>query len=164
MAEQFGIDELGGDGAAIDAEEWPTIAARLLVNCAGDNFLARAGFAQDQYRNVGSGDQIDPIHHRLEARFDADDGVGHFVAAELGEQRAIFGFDFFAQRDKLAEAAIVFQRDREGFEQHLEEFFVFVCEDVLRMRQEQKGAGRTIGGGKRAGEDVAVGVLGKEAG
>jgi hypothetical protein len=73
VAKQLRVDELGGYGAAVDAQERAGGAARALVNGPRDDLLARTGLAQDQHRHVGAGHQLDALQDRLQAALFADD-------------------------------------------------------------------------------------------
>ena len=52
MAEQLAFDERLGQGAAVDRDERLVGPRALVVNGAGDQFLAGAGFAEDQHGRV----------------------------------------------------------------------------------------------------------------
>ena len=56
VAEQFALEQLGGYGTAVDRHEWACSARRSLVDGARNDFLAGAGFAQNQYVAVEFGD------------------------------------------------------------------------------------------------------------
>ena len=79
VAEELALVKLPGNGSAIDADQRPLAAPAVLVNFAGDQFLARAGFAQDQHRGVGSRHHFHLAQQPLQGRALAD----HF-AQRLG--------------------------------------------------------------------------------
>ena len=58
VAEQLALDEVLGDGAAVDDDERRRGAVRASVNLAGDELLARAGLAGDEHADVGRRDLL----------------------------------------------------------------------------------------------------------
>ncbi len=80
VAEQFALEQIGGDGRAIDLEEGAVGARRKLVNQASEDFFAGAALAQQEHGNVDIGDQCrlraDLAH--LRAGRDEKDVVGEF--------------------------------------------------------------------------------------
>ena len=48
VTEEFGLDQLFGDGCAVDSNQWLTRPVRQVVETPGDQFFAGAGFAQNQ--------------------------------------------------------------------------------------------------------------------
>ena len=66
VAEQLRVDQLGGDRAAVDAAERPTAEGRMLVDGAGDDLLAGAGFPEQQHRRAASRHDACARHHRGE--------------------------------------------------------------------------------------------------
>lgn len=75
VAEEFGIDEFGRDGPAVDAEEWLCCSSRAVVDGACDDFLAGSGFSEQEDGNIGSGDLVDAFHDIAEAGLGTDDRV-----------------------------------------------------------------------------------------
>ncbi len=74
VAEQFALQQVLRNGRAIDGEEWFPAAAAVVINRAGDQFLAGAAFAGDERRGVRGGeltDQFENILHRLRPPDDA---------------------------------------------------------------------------------------------
>ncbi len=55
MAEEFAFHQLGRDRAAVDRHERTGSAGAALMDEAGDDFLAGAGFAKDEHRRLGAG-------------------------------------------------------------------------------------------------------------
>ena len=55
VAEQDALDQIFGNGAAIDGDEGLAGAVALALDGAGDQLLADAGFALDQDRDLGIG-------------------------------------------------------------------------------------------------------------
>ena len=74
MAEQFAFQKLFGNRGAVHGEERLFAAVAVMVNRAGDQFLAGAAFAGDQRGGVAAGDLADELEnllHRLAAADDA---------------------------------------------------------------------------------------------
>ena len=69
------LDEVLGDGAAVDDDERLAGALALTLDGAGDELLADAGLAFDEDRDVGSGSALAERHDALHA-FAAHDEVG----------------------------------------------------------------------------------------
>ena len=55
VAEQFALEQVGGNGAAVDSDEGPVAARTGVVDGAGDDFLAGTGFAQHQHAGFVGG-------------------------------------------------------------------------------------------------------------
>ena len=99
VAEDFRLEQRVGQRRAVDGLEVLGPAPRQLVDHARDDFLARAGRAEDQHRDVGLGGGADPLEddqhllvaadhlaealHRRRGVFDAEGG-----AAARGRCRA----------------------------------------------------------------------------
>ena len=75
MTEQLGVDELGRDGAAVDAAERAAPERRVLVDDARDDLLARAGFAKEQDGRAAAGDHARAGHDRGEPRLPTDQAL-----------------------------------------------------------------------------------------
>ncbi len=84
VAEQLGLQQGLGDGGAVDGDEL-ALAAALLVNRAGEQFLAGAGRAEQHDRYVGGGDALDGLADLQHLRSGADDRAEHLAAAGLLE-------------------------------------------------------------------------------
>ena len=91
------LDEVVGDRAAIDRDEGLGAPLALAVDGARDQFLADAGFALDQHRNVGRRRLLGAAQHRQHLRAAGDDvlerqraGLAALDAAELVGERALF--------------------------------------------------------------------------
>ena len=89
VAEQFGFDQFGGNGRAIQRDKGAGAARAFLVNGARDEFLARAGFALDRDARFACGHALhlrqQPLHHRP--------GPDDFVLPQPAPQIAIFVFE-----------------------------------------------------------------------
>ena len=63
MAEQFALEQVFGNGAAIDRDESLVPAARFRVQRLGSHFLARPAFAGDEDARARIGDLFDRAEH-----------------------------------------------------------------------------------------------------
>ena len=89
VAEQFAFDQARGDGAAVELHERSIATRAALVDGAGDELLARAGLAVDQYARVRAGDEIDLAQRLLQGRARADDLAMVTLFGDLALQIAI---------------------------------------------------------------------------
>ena len=65
VAEQFAFEKIFGDGGAIDGDEGRFGARAVLVDRAGNQFLARSRFALNEHRDGLGGDATDLFAHVL---------------------------------------------------------------------------------------------------
>ena len=98
VAEEFAFVQFGGDGGAIDADERFLRPATAAMDFVGDQFLAGAGFAEDQDGGVGGGDEVDLTDDLLEGGALADEvaeglGLDDFFL-EVGVLLFEGGFEF----------------------------------------------------------------------
>ena len=154
VAEQLRVDQLVGDRAAIDADERPLGTRRAVVDCAGDQLLARARLAEDEHGHVGAGDQLDALHDGLQPRLGADDHVAELVASQAVQQRAFLGFRRLAQGGHFAEAMMVAQGDGEGLQEDLDEFGMARLEALPVGAANTSAAQRPSASVKRTGQHV----------
>ena len=96
MAEQFGFEEGFRKRAAIHGDERGELAAAVVMERAGNEFLAGAAFAEDEDGAVGIGDAFDHLEHALHLGRGADE------LAEL-----VFLFELFAQVKILGDGFVV---------------------------------------------------------
>ena len=68
IAEEFGLDQRLGDGGAVHRHEGLPRAAGVVVHGARQQFLAGAGFAQDEQRNVAVQDVPDLLDQQIDLR------------------------------------------------------------------------------------------------
>ena len=71
VPEELALDEVLGDGAAVDGDEGPAHALAAAVELARDELLAGAGLAGDEHADVGRGDLLqlaEHLHHRRAGR------------------------------------------------------------------------------------------------
>ena len=89
MAEELALDEILWDGPAVDHDEGAVCPRTAAVEFRSDEFLARAGFPRDEYRDVGRGDLLqfpEDLHHR---GAHADDFAEALVLQFLDELRLV---------------------------------------------------------------------------
>jgi hypothetical protein len=72
VAEQLAFEEVFGNSGAIDGEKRAVGTGAVLTEGAGDEFLARPGFAQDEDGEVGAGDSPDLLAQGLHGSAFAD--------------------------------------------------------------------------------------------
>ena len=74
VAEQLALQQRLGNGGAVDGDERLVGAVAVLVEGAGDEFLAGAGLAADQHRDRGGGHPADFLVDVLHGAAAADEG------------------------------------------------------------------------------------------
>ncbi len=90
MAEEFGFEEVFGEGGTVDGDEGGVVAAGIVVEGAGDEFLAGAAFAEDEDGGVGIGDAFDHAEDVLHALAGADDLGEAVFLAEFASEEGVF--------------------------------------------------------------------------
>ncbi len=103
VAEELGLDEVFGDGGAVELDEDAVAAQGLGVHGAGDEFFAGAGLSVDEDAAVGGGHELD----LLAEGFDGDGLAGDGALGELaGELLVVFaevvGLDGVAEDEQGA--------------------------------------------------------------
>ena len=73
MPKEFAFEQPGGDGGAVEFDEWPIPARTVAVNGARDEFFARAGLAEQEHRGISPGDGFDELQHAAKTRTSAND-------------------------------------------------------------------------------------------
>ena len=73
VAEELALEQLLGDGRAVDGDEALRAALAVVMDGAGDQFLARAALAGDHDRRVAVRDAADHLEDLLHGRRFADD-------------------------------------------------------------------------------------------
>ena len=135
VAEQFAFQQVFRNGGAVDGEEGPAIALAVMIDGAGDEFLAGAAFAGDQGRGVAAGELADDFENVL-----------HGLAAADDAQVVILRFQQRLVRDDLPHVA----RGLEGVENDLfEAGHVEGFEEVIVSAQFHRldgGLGGAVGG------------------
>jgi hypothetical protein len=87
VAEELGLNEVFGNGGAVEFDEHAVAALRLRVHGAGDEFFASARLAEDEDAAVGGGHEFD----LLAQGFDGDGLTGDGAFGELaGELLVVF--------------------------------------------------------------------------
>src|SRR5262249_5635051 len=61
VAEQLALEQARRDGGAVDLDEGPVAAPARIVDGAGDQFLSRAGLAQEEHGRVGRRHDLDLV-------------------------------------------------------------------------------------------------------
>ena len=84
VAEQLAFQQALRDGGAVDGQERPVGPAAVVVESAGDQFLAGAALAEDQHVHVLRRDAADRLAHLLHDRRAADDLVARFLRRQHG--------------------------------------------------------------------------------
>ena len=72
VAEQLGLQEILGQGGAVDGDERAVLARRALVDGPRHALLAGAALAEDEHGGRGVGHLLDQRHHAPEGRAGAD--------------------------------------------------------------------------------------------
>src|SRR5262249_9408194 len=73
VAEQLALEQARRDGGAVDFDEGPMAAPARIVDGAGNQFLSRAGLAQEEDGRVGRRHDLDLVEDVSERRTVADD-------------------------------------------------------------------------------------------
>src|SRR5262245_10075262 len=76
MTKQKRFPQGGGNGAAVDGNEWSVPPLAIVVNRAGGKLLPRSGFAENQYPFIGWRIEAESIKYILNGTALTD----HFVA------------------------------------------------------------------------------------
>ena len=84
MPKEFALEQVLGNRAAIDFDERAVLARALLMDGAGDELLAGAALSGDEHGRIGGRDELDLLHHLLQAGTAAHDvfradGFGDFL-------------------------------------------------------------------------------------
>ena len=82
VAEELRFEQGLGNRRAVDLDERQASLRAAIVDGAGDQFLARAGFARDQYRASGRRHQLDATDHLGHGVALTDDAVPIEVLAD----------------------------------------------------------------------------------
>ena len=73
IPEQLGLDQVAGNGGAVDGDERPRRADAAVVEVAGDDFLSRSRLALDQNAAFGVFYRLDRLADPVDLRSFADD-------------------------------------------------------------------------------------------
>ena len=108
MAEEFGLQEIFRERAAVDGHERRELPAAVEMQRPRDEFLAGAAFAKDQDGAVGVGDLFDQFEDLVHFRRGADDLVELILLAKLLFEEDVFRDGFVVlQRAFDAEFEVV---------------------------------------------------------
>jgi hypothetical protein len=88
VAEELGLQQVVGQGTAVDGHERPAAACAPGMHGARRQFLAAAGLALDQHRRVARGHAAQLAEHADEAGRGADQGLARHFDAVAGVQLA----------------------------------------------------------------------------
>ena len=89
VSEQLGLDKALGERRRVERDETLLGARRVVVNGAGDQFLAGSRFALNQHGAVHRGDQFQRRKELLHGAVAADDAVEAEAAAQLRAQLCV---------------------------------------------------------------------------
>ena len=143
VTEQLALDEVLGDGAAVDRHERPVLALAPAVELLRDELLAGARLARDEDADVGAGDLLELAEHLEHRRARADD-LAELLVVELGDELGLVGAERVQEHRVLQDERRLRREDREELElRALEEVLHLVVADVeraddLALRQERR--------------------------
>ena len=108
VPKQLRFDQLGRHGGAVERDKRPAPARAPVVGGTGDEFLARAGLAQNAYAGFARRHPLDlrhkPLHHRAHP--------DHFVLAQPLAQFPVFFFQTRQAQGVLHSDKQLFGRER----------------------------------------------------
>ena len=113
MSEQLALDQPCRDRAAVDFHERMLVTRAAAVDGARHQFLAGAGFAEDQDRRVGRRDAIDRAQRRQESGAVADNLLEIVFVGNLFSQIDVLAFELRLQPADFFVLAHVFDRERQ---------------------------------------------------
>ena len=61
VTEELTLQQIGGNRGAVDPHEWKLTSARVLMQCARDELLARTALTGDEHGALGVRDAIDDV-------------------------------------------------------------------------------------------------------
>ena len=103
VAEQLALQDVGGDGGAVDRQEAEIPARRVLVDGVGDQLLAGAALPDDQHAAAGGRHERQLVQHLLHAGRRPDDlPEGELLLEPLLEARHLLGQAALLDRDRHA--------------------------------------------------------------
>src|SRR2546427_553387 len=113
VTEELTLEEPRGDGRAVDLDEGSLAAAASVVDGARDQFLPRAGLAEDERGRVGRRDGLHVPKGVAERTALADDFLERMLGADLAlEVEALLG-ELFRELGDLPECERVGDRHRD---------------------------------------------------
>src|SRR5262249_42684892 len=111
VAEELAFEQAGRNRRAVHLDQSALAAITEIVDRMGDQFFTCAGFALNQDRRIGRGDDSDLLERAGERRTLADDLREIELALNLFFQVDLFAGQFVLQRFDLVESQRVFNRD-----------------------------------------------------
>ena len=111
VAEEFGFEQATGNRGAIDFDEGALFARAEIVNGAGDDLLAGAGFAEDENGAAGGRDEFDLREDFADRGALADDFLEIECAANFFLEIKLFFGELGLERVDLFEGERVFDGD-----------------------------------------------------
>src|SRR5213080_4804763 len=145
VTEELTLEEPRRNGRAIDLDEGSLAAAASVVNGARDQFLPRAGLAEDEHGRVGRRDGLHVPNGVSERTALADDFPERVLGADLAlEVEALLG-ELFRELSDLPERERVGDRHRDLAGHRLNH----------RNRLPREGIGLVVSDGQRAEPAVA---------
>ena len=91
VSEEFGFEQRFGDGTAIERDEAIGLARAVVMDGAGDDFLARSRFSCNQNRAARRGHSLKQMKQFLHGTAPAKDSAKLISLFELGTQIRILG-------------------------------------------------------------------------
>jgi hypothetical protein len=90
VAEKLGFEKLFGDRTAVDCDEHFFSPSAVVVESAGDQFLAGSAFAGDEDGTVGVGNLLDEFKYLSQRLATADDAVEFMSRPQFVLKKSIF--------------------------------------------------------------------------
>src|SRR5690606_27656332 len=106
VTEQLAFHEGSDKRGAVNHHEWPGLSSA--VDCLGDEFLPRAGFAQDQDGPARASGLLDLIENVANPRRTADQGARHL---RLHVVHRIIGRTWIPSPERSSETVVVSARE-----------------------------------------------------
>src|SRR4029434_1638495 len=131
VTEELAFEQAGRNRRAVHLDQRALAAITEIVDRMGDQFFTGAGFALNQDRRIGRGDDFDLLERAGERRTLADDLREIELALNLFFQVDLFAGQFVLQRFDLVEGQRVFNRDGDLTGDLAEQFGVLPAERVV---------------------------------
>ncbi len=140
VAEKFGFEKPAGDGGAIDFDESALAARAKIVNGAGDELFAGAGFSGDKDGGSSGSDEFDLREGSFERRAVADNFFEIEFAANFFLEIELFLGKLVIEHVNLFEGQSVFHGDSDLRGDLLEQFDVLRRKSILASASEIESA------------------------
>ena len=128
VAKELTLEQVLGDRAAVDLDERAAFARAVLVDGAGDEFLARAALAVDEHCGIGGRDELDLLQHLLQSRTVPDDVVRAKGCCDFLAQIKILQFEPFLERRDLLERPGVGDAHRRMISEDTQPLEIFIAQ------------------------------------